>query len=108
MSGSAILITGAPGAGKSVVLEAVSGVLSERGVTHGEITSSITVPRCASAALSNDSNCFLSPLNERPTNVAPSWMARAQVSIAGRSLTTPVLSLEPRSAVAENWPLVRP
>ena len=34
-------------------------------VTHGEMTSSITVPRCASAALSSDSSCFLSPENER-------------------------------------------
>ena len=40
--------------------------------------------------------------------VAPSSTASAQVSIGGRSLTTPVFSFEPRSAVAENWPLVRP
>ena len=72
------------------------------------MTSSITVPLWAMAALSMESNCFLSPEKERPTKVAPSWMARAQVSMAGRSLTTPVLSLEPMSAVAENWPLVRP
>ncbi len=31
-----------------------------------------------------------------------------QQSNGGRSLITPVLSLEPRSAVAENWPLVKP
>jgi energy-coupling factor transporter ATP-binding protein EcfA2 len=34
LTGVAVLITGAPGAGKSTVLEAVSGVLSERGVAH--------------------------------------------------------------------------
>ena len=72
------------------------------------MTSSITVPRCASAALSSESSCFLSPENDRATNVAPSSMASAQVSIGGRSLTTPVFSFEPRSAVGENWPLVRP
>jgi energy-coupling factor transporter ATP-binding protein EcfA2 len=33
-AGVAVLIIGAPGAGKSTVLEAVSGVLSERGVAH--------------------------------------------------------------------------
>ena len=32
----------------------------------------------------------------------------ALVSIGGRSLTTPVFSFEPKSAVAENWPLVSP
>jgi energy-coupling factor transporter ATP-binding protein EcfA2 len=35
LTDAAVLITGAPGAGKSAVLEAVSGVLSERGVPHG-------------------------------------------------------------------------
>ena len=38
--------------------------------------------------------------------IAPA--ASAQVSIGGRSLITPVFSFEPRSAVAENWPFVRP
>src|SRR5881394_2264659 len=66
------------------------------------MTSSITVPRCESAALSSESSCFLSPENERPTNVAPSSTASAHVSIGGRSLTTPVLSLEPTSAVGEH------
>ncbi len=35
-------------------------------------------------------------------------IASVQVSMAGRSLATPVLSFEPKSAVAENWPLVKP
>src|SRR5262249_60412668 len=73
-------------------------------LTQGEMTSSITVPRCASAALRSDSSCLLSPENERPTNVAPSSIASAQVSIGGRSLTTPVLSVDPTSAVGENCP----
>ena len=54
------------------------------------------------------SSCFLSPENERPTKVAPSSIASAQMSIGGRSLITPVFSFEPTSAVAENWPLVSP
>ena len=54
------------------------------------------------------SNCFLSPENDRPTNVAPSSTANVQVSIAGRSLMTPVFSFDPTSAVAENCPLVSP
>ena len=40
-------------------------------------------------------NCFLSPENERATNDAPSSMARAQVSIGGRSFTTPVFNVDP-------------
>ena len=50
----------------------------------------------------------MSPEKERATKAQPSSIAIAQRSIAGRSLTTPVFSLEPTSAVAENWPLVRP
>ncbi len=77
-------------------------------VTHGERTSIMQVPRWLSAALRMAFSCFGSPENERATNEAPSSMARVQVSIGGRSLAMPVLSVEPRSAVGENWPLVRP
>ena len=70
--------------------------------------SSSTVPRCAMAAFSMAESCFLSPEKERPTNVAPIWMPSAQMSMAGSSLTTPFFSFAPRSAVAENWPLVNP
>ena len=66
------------------------------------------MPWCAIAAFSICSSCFLSPENEQPTNVAPNWIASAQVSIAGSSLMTPVFSVEPMSAVAENWPFVNP
>ena len=66
------------------------------------------MPRWTSAAFSMAESCFLSPEKLRPTKVAPSWMASAQVSMAGRSFTAPVLSVEPESAVAENCPLVRP
>ena len=55
------------------------------------MTSSTEVPRWATAALSIAESCFLSPEKLRPTNVAPSWMARRQVSIAGSSFTTPAL-----------------
>ena len=65
-------------------------------------------PWCAMAVFRMACNCFLSPLKERATKVAPHLRARAQQSKGGRSLTVPVLSVEPRSAVAENWPLVRP
>ena len=77
-------------------------------VTHGDSTSSIAVPLCDSAALSSADSCFLSPENDRATNVAPSSIAMMQVSMGGRSLTTPFFSVEPTSAVGENWPFVRP
>ena len=77
-------------------------------VTQGEITSISAVPRWLSDALRIDSNCFLSPENDRATNEAPSSIARAHVSIGVRSLTTPVFSFEPTSAVGENWPFVSP
>src|SRR5580704_9478586 len=77
-------------------------------VTQGETTSSMTVPLCAMAAFNMACNCLLSPENERPTKVAPRVMAMAQVSIAGRSLSTPLFNFDPTSAVAENWPLVSP
>ena len=66
------------------------------------------VPRWLSAAFRIDSSCFLSPENERATNDAPSSIASAQVSIGGSSLAMPFLAFEPRSAVGENWPFVRP
>ena len=66
------------------------------------------VPRWLRAAFRIDSNCFLSPENDRATKVAPSWMASAHVSMGGRSFTTPFLSVEPTSAVGENCPLVSP
>ena len=68
----------------------------------------MAVPRWLSAAFSTASNCFLSPENDRATNDAPSSIASAHVSIGGRSLTTPVFSFEPKSAVGENWPFVSP
>ena len=60
------------------------------------------------AAFSTLSSCFLSPENDRATNDAPSSIASVQMSIGGRSLTTPFLAFDPKSAVGENWPLVRP
>src|SRR6516225_4153039 len=77
-------------------------------VTQGEMTSSTAVPACTVAALSIADSCFLSPEKLRPTKVAPSWIARRQVSIAGSWFTTPDFEVEPASAVALNWPLVRP
>src|SRR2546423_11484354 len=55
---------------------------------------SMTVPLWAMAALSMALSCLLSPENDRPTSVAPSWIASAHVSIGGRSLSTPVRSEE--------------
>ena len=77
-------------------------------VTHGESTSIMLVPRWLIAALRIALSCFGSPENERATNDAPSSMASAHVSIGGRSLTTPVFSVDPRSAVGENCPFVSP
>ena len=65
-------------------------------------------PSCSIAALISGTICVLSPENERATNVAPSCSAMATRSIELSELVTPRLDLEPRSAVAENWPLVRP
>ena len=50
-------------------------------VTHGLITSSTAVPRCANAALSSGRSCFGSPENERATKPQPSSIASAQQSI---------------------------
>ena len=48
------------------------------------------------------------PEKLRATKVAPSCSAIATRSIALSVFVTPFFDLEPRSAVAENWPLVRP
>jgi hypothetical protein len=53
-------------------------------------------------------NCCLSPENERATKLAPSCSAIATMSMELSVLMKPRLDFEPRSAVAENWPLVRP
>jgi putative protein kinase ArgK-like GTPase of G3E family len=37
--GAALVLTGSPGAGKSAVLEALSGLLEEAGVAHGALES---------------------------------------------------------------------
>ena len=71
-------------------------------------TSINAVPRWASAALRIGFNCLESPENDRATNEAPNSMANAHVSMGRRSLTTPVFSFDPRSAVGENCPLVSP
>ena len=48
------------------------------------------------------------PEKLRATKPQPSSMARVQGSMGGKSFTAPDLRWEPLSAVAENWPLVRP
>jgi len=65
-------------------------------------------PGWRSAALIRGTSWALSPEKERATKVAPSWRARPTMSMAASWLTTPRLDFEPRSEVAENWPLVRP
>ena len=77
-------------------------------VTHGLITSSTAVPRCANAALSSGRSCFWSPENERATKPQPSSIAIAQQSIGISSFDLPPFVVLPTSAVAENWPLVSP
>ena len=65
-------------------------------------------PLCAIAALMIGTSCSLSPEKERATKLAPSCSAMATRSMELSVLITPRLDFEPRSAVAENWPLVRP
>ena len=60
------------------------------------------------AALISGTSWCLSPENERPTKVAPIMIATETMSIASSELAAPFLLIEPLSAVAENWPLVRP
>jgi hypothetical protein len=60
------------------------------------------------AALIKGTTCLPSPLNERATNEHPSVSATAHGSIGWNVLTAPFFWTEPRSAVAENWPLVSP
>jgi len=77
-------------------------------VTQGEMMSSTAVPRWAMAALINGTTCLPSPLKERATKEQPSVRATAQGSMGWKVLTAPFFCTEPRSAVAENWPFVRP
>ena len=65
-------------------------------------------PLCSIAALMIGTSCSLSPENERATKVAPSCIAMATRSIDESLLIAPRFAFEPRSAVAENWPLVSP
>src|ERR1039458_7250277 len=58
------------------VVEDAGPVLED--LVGGEVMSSSTVPRWAMAAFGRAERCFLSPEKERPTNVAPIWMASAQ------------------------------
>ena len=60
------------------------------------------------AARISGTSCSLSPEKLRATNVAPSCSAMAARSIEESLLVKPRFDFEPRSAVAENWPLVRP
>src|ERR1035441_1753071 len=66
------------------------------------MTSITDSPLCAMAVFMMACNCFLSPLKERATKVAPHLRARAQQSKGGRSLTVPVLSVAVVSAGAQN------
>ena len=59
------------------------------------MTSMTDSPLCEIAVFRIAWSCFLSPLNERATKVAPHFSARAQQSNGGRSLGAPVFSLEP-------------
>src|SRR3989442_2819922 len=77
-------------------------------VTHGETMSSIAVPRCAIAALISGTTCLPSPLNDRATKEHPRARATAHGSIGWKVLTAPFFCIEPRSAVAQDLPLVRP
>ncbi len=77
-------------------------------VTHGESTSMIANPLCASPAWISGTSCSLSPEKLRATNEAPSASANSTGSIGCCSLASPFFDFEPTSAEAENWPLVSP
>ena len=76
--------------------------------TQGLTMSMKAAPRWRMAALISGTSCFLSPEKLRATKVAPSSSAMPTRSIGESVLTAPRLLFEPVSAVAENWPLVRP
>jgi hypothetical protein len=77
-------------------------------VTHGEITSTSARPRWARPALRIGTSCFLSPENDRATNVAPIDSAMSTGSMGACSFASPRFDVEPTSADAENCPFVRP
>ena len=60
------------------------------------------------AALISGTICALSPEKLRATKLAPSCIARPTRSTGLSMFSTPFLLLLPLSAVALNWPLVRP
>ncbi len=76
--------------------------------TQGLMTSRKAAPLWSIAALISGTSWCLSPEKERPTKVAPIRMASDTMSIEESGFETPFLLIEPLSAVAENWPLVRP
>src|SRR5260370_10917999 len=83
-----------------------SGLLLK--ATEGEITWIKAAPLCSIAALISGTSWALSPEKLRATSDAPSCSAKATRSIGESVLTGPRRAFEPLSAVAENWPLVRP
>src|ERR1017187_7620563 len=58
-------------------------------------------PRWAMAVLRMALSCFLSPLKDRATKVAPHFIASAQQSKGGRLLGVPDFKVEPKSAVGD-------
>ena len=72
------------------------------------MTSMNAAPLCRIAAAISGTSWVLSPEKLRATKLAPSCSAIATRSMALSVFITPFLDFEPRSAVAENWPLVRP
>ena len=77
------------------------GSKSKRGVMNA-------APLCSNAALMSGTSCALSPEKLRATNEAPSPIAMLTRSIGWFCASAPFLLFEPRSAVAENCPLVSP
>ncbi len=72
------------------------------------MTSTSAKPLWLSAALRMGTSCALSPEKLRATKVAPMLSASMTGSMGGWVLASPFFDLEPTSAEAENWPLVRP
>jgi hypothetical protein len=76
--------------------------------THGETTSRKRDTLVLHRGLDQGTSWPLSPEKPRATKLAPSTSASCTRSIGSSLLTRRASPSIPLSAVAENWPLVRP
>ena len=60
------------------------------------------------ASLNKRDKLLFIPENDLATKLAPSSIARLAISILSYKDSSPAFVVDPRSAVAESWPLVSP